>query len=180
MYEKNLSPNKSEIFLQKDWFTLKNWNYDLILGDLFFNMFSLAKQKNLLEILAYNLSKNWKIIFRAITKNKIKNLNKSILNLIKLVDNISDNKLKFNYITFELVNGLWFKWKQIWELLEKLNLDFKGTFKKEYLDITPYSSARSYVFYEDDFEKIFKNYKLTEISSKKFIFVTEKIYILEK
>ena len=174
MISSNSVWNKDEKILQKDWFHLQWGEYDLILWDLVFQLFPSEKQLYLLDRVINNLSKKWKCIFRIVSQVS-REKQEWFLKLQSVMRKIKDRKILFNYITFELVNGLGYSPKEISQFLLWFSPEMNRYFLQEFFDLVPYSSGKSYVFWNDNPYEIFSHYTVQEIYTKEGVFVRESI-----
>lgn len=165
--------NKNENKINSNWLDLDNEKYDIILWDLIFFLLDHNQLKLLFSKIKSKLSNNWKFIFRTAFQNKSENDDLLIRNFYKL----KNDKLRFNYLSFELVIWRKFKWEDINNFIKEYNLDFND-FSLIYQKFTPYNTSKINIENKSNFDIILSDFNIDKSINKNFVLLQEYIYII--
>lgn len=174
MIKKNTVWNMKEKVLYENWYNLKNWNYDLVLGDLVLLMFPFEKKITLIKNIRDNLSENWFFRLRVVIKKE--NLSaKNIIKIFKNIKNYDNLNCFFNYLSFELVNAFWMWWNDIYKVCNKFSEKVWFKYKESFLDITPYNGSENYCMNNKEFNIILEKFNWEIVYKKTMFFLDEYI-----
>lgn len=178
MYLENFVWNNREIFINRNWFNLNNFEkYDLILWDLILLMFDFDYKIKLINLLIDKLSEKWGIILRLVVR---KENNNKINDLFKFFNWNKNMNLFFNYITFELVNWKLFKAQDIYSVLFDKSELVSKFFLKTFYNLTPYNSWGNFCLNQEQFNILFKKFNFNILLKNDFLFVDEYVVVIKK